>query len=56
MGRVGKLSGSWRNRVQWVAAVVVQPAHRSVTSWLAAEDATREVELQRVRGRAQLLS
>lgn len=55
MCRDGKLSGSWGNRVLRVAAEVVRPAYSSVTCWRAAEDSAREVALQRVWGRAQLL-
>lgn len=33
MGRVGKLSGSWGNRIWWVTTVVVQSRGRSLTYW-----------------------
>ena len=44
VGMIGWHSRSFGNRVPWVAAMVVQPACRSRTCWLAAGDCTRAMK------------
>lgn len=50
VGMAGWQSGSCGNRVQWVKAMVMQPACRSHTCWPAAGHCTRAVKFHQSWG------